>query len=495
MTTVEQTNTPQLQGQIRSAYKWTIAGNLGKHVVGLGLSVLLARLLQPRDYGLLGMVWVFVTILQALQDLGFGQAIVHFHKDDESVMPTYWSTTFLLGMTLAALNYLAAPLVADFYHEPRLTALLRALSAVFVLSSFTSVGTGIMTRSFRFRELTIIETVATVVGGIVAVVMAFRGFGVWSLVANLLVYGFVQAGLMCRAVPPRATMHLRKDVLTRVLRYGLPLTGAGMLHQFYDNADYLVVGRMAGAVSLGYYTLAFRLATMAHEKISVVVNKVAFPSFAAMQHDTHEVVEHWFAVSRAVSLINFPLMLMLFVNAKDVLFVVFGEKWQPAVVPLRFLCVVGLLRSLVHVILHIFSALGKTNSRLQFGILNAVLMPVAFVIGCKYWGLAGVGLAWCVTYPIIWLFVLYKVRAILPFSYWQYINNLRLPIMVTLLCLIVMLPAELIHSSPLIRLVTRSILGGAAFTLFVLSRRRIRTELLSLIRRKTQPPATAVAVR
>jgi teichuronic acid exporter len=484
LATVAQNQTPgRLNLDIRSAYVWTVGGSITKNVVGFGISVVLARLLQPSDYGLLGMVWVFIAILSAVQDLGLGQAIVHFN-DDESAIPTYFTTTLLLGLILTTVSFGTAPWVANFYNQPRLTVIIQVLSSILTIGSLQSVAIGVLSKHFRFRELTLIEMSSTIGAGCIGVLAAFWGYGVWSLVLNLLLSSVFQTVLLCRAVPPRFTGHLRRDVLRRVLRFGLPLTGGGLLHQFYDNADYLTVGKMLGAAPLGLYTLAFRLATLAHEKIAVVVNKVAFPSFAAMQGEPGTIIDHWFEVSRAVSLINFPLLLGLFINARDLILVVFGQKWLPAVVPLRFLCVAGALRSMVHIVLHIYNATGRTGLRLQFGILNATILPLSFVIGCKAAGIAGVGLAWCVVYPFIWAFALIKARGFLSFSFLRYFASFRLPAVAALACGIGMLPADLIHHSPISRLCVRLTLGSISFAIFAFSRKRIRNEVCRLFKRE-----------
>jgi teichuronic acid exporter len=471
------------QPNLRSAYLWTITGNLTKHFVGLGISVLLARFLQPEDYGLLGMVWVYITILSAIQDLGLGQAIVHF-RDSQETLPTYFSTTVIFGILLTALSFASAGGIASFYHEPRLVPLVRALSPILLISSFQSVATGLLSKEFRFRELTMAEMVSTIVAGIVGVVMAFMGFGVWSLVTNLILSNLLQTLLLCIAVPPRLTLKIDRPTLGRIIGYGLPLTASGLLHQIYDNADYLVVGKMVGSIPLGHYTLAFRLSTIANDKISAVINKVAFPSFAWMQDDKGKVIRHWFLVSRTVSLVVFPLIAVLFVNAPDLMVVVFGAKWLPAASPLRFLCIVGAIRTNVHLMLHIFNALGHPKLRLQFGVLNALLLPISFVIGCRVAGLNGVGAAWCITYPFIFLFTLVKLHGILPFRYRDYFFNLRNPVLVTAGCALVMYVVGGFESMPLVRLILRCMAGGLIAGAFLLSRQRVRTELRALLKSK-----------
>src|SRR5437868_8617339 len=166
---------PSLSPKIRSAYRWSVAGNLFKHVVGVGISFLLARLLQPSDYGLIGMVLVFMGLVTTLQDLGFGQAVVYFDEEPSSY-PTYFTVTFLMGLLLTLTGIALAPAVASFYHEPRLVPIVRIMSVNFVVTSLQTVSWGLLSKQFRFRELTIVETAGTIIAGSFGVALAALGF-------------------------------------------------------------------------------------------------------------------------------------------------------------------------------------------------------------------------------------------------------------------------------------------------------------------------------
>jgi PST family polysaccharide transporter len=429
------------------------------------------------------MTQLVTVFLLYFQDLGFGDAVVHFNED-ESTLPTCYTVTVLMGVLLTVILIAAAPLVALFFREPRLTAILRVLSVSLLLSALQSVSKGLMVKTFRFRELTLRDLFSTTVGATTGVIMALLGYGVWSLVANLVLWNFLQTALVLYMVPPRFTLHIKRDVLRRMLNYGLPLTSSALLFQFYDNADFLIVGRKLGSDALGLYGMAFRWATMANEKVGVVVNQVAFPSFAAMQDDTERVREHWFAVSRRVLLLIFPILAFLFVNCEDAILLLPGKKWLPAVVSLRYLCAVGVLRSLVSVIGRIFSALGRTKLQFQFAIANLLVMPAAFWVGCRLGGFNGVAKAWCLAYPVLFVYTLVQVHGVVPFSFRAYFLNLKLPAFTAVSCALVMFAAGWPLESPILRLSVRSVVGGATFVTFLLvGDGELRQRAMALIRR------------
>ena len=239
----------------------------------------------------------------------------------------------------------------------------------------------------------------------------------------------------------------------------MPLSGAALLWQFYNNADYIVVGRMMGSEALGWYTFAFRLATLVNDKISSVINRVSLPSFSTMQRDPTRLVDHWFSVSRKLALVNFSLLVALAANSTELIRVVLGTKWLPAALPLKFLCVTGALKTVLPLVLNVLSACGDTVTVFRYTLLNAIVLPLSFAIGCHYRGLVGVGVAWCVAQPILAIFLIRPAVRLLNVSLRSYLTNLKQPTLVAALCLLVMLPFGFLRVGAFSILILRSAAG------------------------------------
>ncbi|MGH9628221.1 MAG: lipopolysaccharide biosynthesis protein [Bryobacteraceae bacterium] len=471
---------PGLDQKVRSAYLWTIAGNATKYLLGFGLSMLLARLLEPRDYGIVGMVLVITGLLSVIQDLGLGQAVIYF-KDDESALPTFFTVTTVMGALFTALTFLSAPLIAAFYNAPVLVPIVQALSFTLFLSSLKSVSQGVILKRFQFKEIAVVETVCALGSAAVAVVMAWKGFGVWSLVTNLLLQAFLPVLFILWIVRPHFTLHIDRSVMKRLLRWGLPLTGSSLLWKFYVNSDYLVIGKLMGTQALGFYTLAFRMATLVDEKIVAVVSRVSFPTFSAMQDRREEAVAHWFSLTRRLALINFPLLTALALNAQDLVAVLLGEKWLPSVEPLRFLCMVGLIRTLTPVMSTLISARGRTDISFRYSLLNSIILPVAFIIGCTYGGLRGVGIAWMAVLPVNSTFLLLNATRLMNASLEAYFRNIGFPLLVSAACLLAMLPALLLLPAGFGRLCASGASGLACYLLCLGSQPVIRQRVLAVL--------------
>jgi lipopolysaccharide exporter len=310
--------------------------------------------------------------------------------------------------------------------------------------------------------------------------MAARGFGAWSLVANILIGASLQTIVFCSVLKPRFSWRIDWALLRKVLAWGLPLTGGSLLWQFWENSDYLVVGKVLGPVALGQYTMAYRLATVANDKISSVVNRVSFPSFSAMQEELAQVVQHWFSLTRKLCFVTVPVLVALALNANDFISIVLGSKWLPAASLVKVLCVMGALKSLSSINLNVLCARGRTDLVLYFSLLSAVLLPASFALGCHYASLMGVAVGWCIIYPIVSVFAIVKAAQLTRVRVRDYFHNLSAPAGVAALCLLSMLPISWFLPAGILRLAVRCGVGLAAFAVSMLLQPGVKEWLSAL---------------
>jgi O-antigen/teichoic acid export membrane protein len=469
-----------LNQKVRSAYKWTIAGTITKYMLGFGLSMLLARLLEPKDYGIIGMVLAITGLLSVVQDLGLGQAVIYF-RDDEAALPAYFSVTVAMGLLFTAATFLSAPLIAWFYGTPVLIPIVQALSFTLLLSSLRSVSQGVILKRFQFREMTLIETFCGLGSSGIAVVMAWRGFGVWSLVTNLLLKAALPLFFLFAMVRPRFALRVDIAVLRRLLGWGLPLTGSSLLWKFYTNADYLVIGKLLGTQLLGYYTLAFRIATLVDEKIVAIVSRVSFPTFSELREKREEMVAHWHSVTHRLAFINFPILTGIAINSRDLVAVVLGEKWVPAVEPLRFLCMACFIRTLTPVMTTMIAAIGRTDISFRYSLLNSIVMPLAFIAGCLTAELRGVGIAWMTVMPVTCFYLIRHAARLTGTSISGYLFQLRLPLLVTCACGAAMMAVTTLLSPGFTRLLLSAAAGVTCYLLCLSTQVSFRNRVSSLV--------------
>lgn len=415
-------------GRVRKAYIWTLVTNLVRQALTFGLSILLARLLGPNDYGLVGIATVYIVFLSALQDLGIGQSVVYF-ANAEDALATYCTLSTAAGFALSLIVFLSAPLLGRVYNLPELVPVMRWLSITLFLSGARSVPQAIITKRLLFRKIAIIETAGGLCSAVTAVWLAWHGFGVWSLVTNLVLSSSLNTALVFAAQPPKFTVKPDLKLCKAMIRWGSPLTGSTLLCNFYENADDMVVGKLMNAEQLGCYSLAFRLATLVNERIGAIISRVSFPALSGMRDNPEGRIRHWLSVTQKSALISFPFLAVLAVTAHDLIAVMLGVKWLPAVVPLRLLCVVGMLRVLTPIAVNMIAALGRPKIAFCYTLGNAIVMPVSFFAGCRIGGVAGVAWAWALVFPFIAGGLILRVLTLTDVSWRTYAANLRSPLM------------------------------------------------------------------
>ncbi len=314
----------------------------------------------------------------------------------------FWAN-LALGFVAALTLVLIAPFVGDLYKQPSVTALLRILSVAFVISGAAVLQQALLERHLRMRRLAILELVAATAGSVGAVLIAFWGGGVWSLVAMSLITSAVNSALLWIASKWRPSWVFSWPDLQSMLNFSLNLTGFNVVNYFVRNADNLLVGRYLGSEALGYYSMAYRILLLPLTNISSVTERVMFPVYSRIYADLERIRRGYLQTVRGIALITFPLMCGVFALRTPFVLAVFGEEWRPLIVLTAILAPVGLIQSIATSVGSIFMARGRTRLQFMYGLATGVLAVAAFIIGLR-WGVYGVAGAYAVfvlaaTYP------------------------------------------------------------------------------------------------
>jgi PST family polysaccharide transporter len=397
-----------LKQQVFSGFKWSAASQFGRQAMQLATTAILARLLSPADFGLMGMATVAVGFAGLFRDLGTGSALIQRAEVDEGLLRGLFWVNAGFGLFAAGGLLLLAPLIALFYHEPRVTPLLQMLSLAFLCSGLAVVHQALLERRLGFRPLARVELASVLFGAAVGIGTALAGHGVWSLVWQALASAVLSTLLLWGASGWRPGFCCRWHEMRQVREvagYSLNLTGYNVFNYFARNADYLLVGRYLGAVELGYYTLAYRLMLYPLQNVSAVVGRVLFPLFARLRDDDVRFRAAFRKAAAGVALLTFPLMLGLLALAEPFVFVVFGPAWQPVVLLLQILAPVGMAQSVVALVGPVYQAKGRTDWMFRWGFVAGTLFILSFVAGLR-WGVVGVATAyaavfWVLAYPAL----------------------------------------------------------------------------------------------
>jgi O-antigen/teichoic acid export membrane protein len=429
------------------------------------LTIAVARVLVPGDYGLFGMCSVYTGLVDFLNELGFGAAIVQRKEVSEDDLHTLFWFSVIVSVLIYGLTYLAAPLVAAFYRHEHVTEVLRVLGLVFILTNLRLVPWNLLTRAVDFKRRSIIEVVSNMLGVVSTFLLARGGWGVWSLVLGVL----VREGVLCVLV--FAQSHWRPQLrfawvnLRKLSSFSLNLSGARIAWYLYDNSDRLIIGRYLGEQTLGYYTLALRLTTELSGRVLSIINQVAFPVYSRLQDD-HERLKSYFLMSvQLACLIIIPFLAGLSLVSADVIPLLLKPKWAPMIPSLNIMCWAAMAMMINSLSAPLVLAKGRTALLLKFNLLNLAVMPAAFYLATRF-GLQAICLMWLLVFPVLAILWIAAVKRCVVFEWTELGQSLRPAFVSTaVLVLAVFLPQVTILKSlgPVLRTAVEVTLGIASY--------------------------------
>jgi len=381
---------------------WSGLSQVLRQILQISVSILLARLLSPSDFGALAMVLIFTGFAASFRDLGLGAALIQ--KQD--VQPRHESTVFFLqltvGIILTLLLAAGAPLIARFYGNPRLTALCLGIAPNFILAALGGLPMALLQKAMAFRKIAKIETISVLVSGTTAILLALNGWGIWSLVLQTLLATLLTSVLSWQQSSwhPKLTFDL--PAWRELRRFSSSLTGFNFLNYWIRNLDNLIIGKFIGAVSLGIYSRAYNLMLYPISQVSGTVSRVMFSAMASIQDQTEHLREIYLRAARLIALVSFPIMAGMSVLADLFIVTVFGAAWQDAAGVLRILAAVGLLQSVGTTLGWIYTARGRTDIMFRIGLAAGIVYAAAFLVGLR-WGVRGVAGAYALSgFLILW---------------------------------------------------------------------------------------------
>jgi O-antigen/teichoic acid export membrane protein len=407
-TTTEGERAP-LRDRAAKGVRWGALDQGAQFGIRFVTTIVLARLLTPKDIGLMALALVVLSFGRILIGLGLSEALVQRRQLEQEHVHVAFTLTLVSGIAAAGATVAASGALADLFGEPRLRLVLIALSPVFVLSGVERTPNDMLVRTMRFREFYISSTIAAVVGAIVAIGVAVPHPSVWALVVMTLTEALVATTLAwvfaTRAGIWRPVFGWSLARTRALIGFGLYVTGSRLVT--YANVDTLVIGKSLGATDLGYYSLAFRVVIMPIQKVSVAIGATAFSVFSLLQEDLPKVQQAVARANRYVALICFPLTIGVSASAPFLVPVLFGSKWNAAIPVVAILAFLGPRLSLTSLDRAIFQALGKPQWSLRLSIFGLAVFVPALLIGVHY-GLEGaaisvVAISYATLPPSLWL--------------------------------------------------------------------------------------------
>ncbi len=375
-----------LKHKTLSGLLWSFLEDLGRTGLLFVCGIVLARLLTPREFGLIGMTTIFVAVSQTFIDSGFSQTLIRKQDCTSADYSTVFIFNGLVSLVFCFLLAIAAGAIGRFFGEPELPGIIQALSLSIVLGALGQVHRIQITKALDFKLLARISILSSAIGGALGIFLAVAGYGVWSLVGMTLSRAALELALLWLWRKWRPSRTFDWDAFKEMFAFGAPLLAGSLIGTLYRHANNLVIGKFFSAADLGQFTQAQTFRNLPSERLTNVVHRVSYPVLATLQDDVPRLKSAYRQLIRSFMLVTSVMMLGMGAVTEPLIITLLGEQWRPAIDYLRLLCFAGILYPLHAVNLNMLQVRGRSDLCLRLSIIKTCMSVPAMVIGI-FWGI------------------------------------------------------------------------------------------------------------
>ncbi len=382
---------------------WNFFKILGQTLLGVGVNVVLARILPPSDFGTLALAMVFIGFAELVSSIGLGPSIVQSKVLTERHLQVATTLSLIMGIVLIVFFMVFADAAASFFNEPKLALAIRLLATSMFFSSVAAPSRGVLIRHMDFRGLAVVDIGAYALGfALVSITLAICGFGFLSLVIGNVAANVIAAIALLILVPPRLPLSLSRQESRDLLSFGGGFSLNSTINHLAANVDYLVVGKFLSMGALGLYTRSYQLVTMPLTKIAATMSSALFPSYAEIQEDRALLARAYFRAVNATTLATFPILIVCAVASDTIIVGLYGVAWSGAADVFRILCLAGMLKAVFHLAGAVVQATGNIYAEVKCQFVYLALLTTGCLLAVEG-GLEAVG--WAVVLGSTWLYL------------------------------------------------------------------------------------------
>ena len=399
---------------------WSGIQNWGSQAISLAIFLTLARLLTPEAWGLVAIASLVIDFSQLFLSQGFKQTIIQKKELSNQEINTVFWLQILLSLVFTIVCFLVAGNIATFFKQPELKLVLQALSVLFIFNALSLTQVALLQRQFKFKSLAIRTLLAIVVAGIVGIVCASRGYGVWSLVAQQLSYQLIAVLVLWKVSDWRPQLQFSGEYLGEIFNFSRNILGYQLVNFFNQRTDNLLIGYFLGKTALGYYAIAHRILKVMTQLLIGTLNQVTLPLFARLQDDQERFLKTFYNVTKYTCLIAFPTFVGMMTLSEELIITLFGEKWIEAIPIIRIIGFTGILRGISFFQRSAFVSMGKPAWQLQIGTINT-LLNIAFCLVAIKWGIVAVAIAYVVSDYCVLPLSSWKLKQLISLQWREYL--------------------------------------------------------------------------
>lgn len=453
-----------LKDKAVSGIIWTSIEKFGGYFIQLSIGLIIARILDPTDYGIIALTAIYMSVANILLDSGFGNALIQNTNRNNIDFSTAFYFNLVISIILYILIFIAAPHIARFYNSPILCNVSRIIAISLVLNSLTISQTARLTAELRFKELSYISISTQITTGILGLILAYNGAGVWALVGQNISSCLLRAIFIQYYTKWKPMLTFSMTSFKKMFSYGWKLLCAGIINSVYENIYSLVIGKIYDAKQVGFYSQGDKLAVIPSTTFTNVVLKVAFPILVEVQNENERLKSTYLKFLRIPIYILYPTLTLIIIYAKDIIYVLLGEKWLPATPILQILSISAFFDPLTTINLSILYAKGRTDLVLKLEFIKKTLAFLILLISIPFgiwWLCAGRSVYGLIAYSIN----CYYTKKILNFGFWNQVQC-SLPIIFKSITMVIIcfLTTHYIEA-PILKIVIGIIVGIISYIL------------------------------
>lgn len=388
-----------LKQKTKKGLYWSAAGNFANQGMRFVFGLILARLLSPDAYGVIGMLGVFMCVVSVFIDCGFSQALIAKQDRTQTDLSTEFFFNIGVGIVGYAMLFVAAPFIADFYNMEILSPVLRVIGLGVVINSLCVVQSAQFSIRLDFKTPAKLGVATNLFSGVIGIALAYCGWGVWALVFQQIAGGLLYAVLIWIMAGWRPTLEFSKDSFLYLWNYGSKVLASSLIQQVYDNLYPLVIGKFFSARQLGIYSRAQGFASLPSTELSSVLGSVTFPVLSKINNDRERLIEIYRKMMRTTAFIVFPMMLGLCATASPLIKILLNEQWYECIFLCQLLCCALIWQPLSFIHISVLKVVGRTDVVLKSEMLKRS-MGLLSIFGAIPFGVVGM----CIGFNIFYIY-------------------------------------------------------------------------------------------
>lgn len=368
---------------------WSSLQRFSQIFVSFISGIVLARLLSPEDYGLIGMLSIFMLLSSTFIDGGFGAALIQKKRPTQDDYSTVFFWNLGLSFFLYFLLFVSAPYIAAFYHVELLSKVLRVQGVVLVINALQAVQLNLLNKNFKFKKKAIVLTITSIISLAVTILLAYKGWGVWALVAQNILLAFIPTVIFWLSSTWWPQLRFSINSLKELFGFGFYILLLNLVSTAANNVQGLLIGRVYNPTTMGYYSKGHSTEMIASGTISQIISQVTFPLYAELQDDFEVLIAAIKKITTVIAYLTFPLMFVLILLAKPIFIILYSEKWLDSVPYFQMLCLAGLAACLQSINNQVIAAIGKSRAMFNWGLFKHLAGCLLLIIGLILDGMRG----------------------------------------------------------------------------------------------------------